>query len=58
MSSYKLFQDKFWTFINSVNLTQQISFLNEKKTPYGCQNKDENKKVEKGRTKKNVYKIK
>lgn len=58
MSSYKLFQDKFWTFINSVNLTQQISFLNEKKTTYGCQNKDENKKVEKGRTKKNVYKIK
>lgn len=32
MSSYKLFQDKFWTFINSVNLTQEISFLNEKKT--------------------------
>lgn len=28
------------------------------KKPYGCQNKDENKKVEKGRTKKNVYKIK
>lgn len=48
MSSQKLFQDKFWTFINT------IDFFFYEKNKHMDANIRTNKKVEK----KNVYKIK